>query len=379
MRRFTYSITLLASLLAVSAWAQSTPPTIMLQDEGVRQGPVQVLNCTGSSLTCSKSGMVGTIDATGGGTGAPTASTYITQTADAGLSAEQALGVLATGCLGSTTTTGVVASRTVTGTVNQITVTNGDCSANPTLSIPANPTLLGTTTGTFSGPLTGNASTASALAANGANCVGNNFALGVDASGVGECAQPAFSNLSGAATDAQIPDTITLTNLTQVGTRAISDTTGTLAIGRGGTGQTTITTNQIFVGTALDTLAAKTLPSCSNATTSKLLFDNATQTFSCGVDQGGAGVNVVEVSLNLGTEMGLYYSTSITGQSWVTSSSVVTCSMFGTTADGQTVETIAVAGLVPTVSDRVVGTGFNVNIMNPNGATGTVRAHCHGV
>ena len=210
MRRFTYSITLLANLLAVSALAQSTPPTIMLQDEGLRQGPVQVLNCTGVSLTCSKSGMVGTINATGGGTGAPTTSTYITQTADAGLSAEQALGVLATGCLGSTTTTGVVASRTITGTANQITVTNGDCSANPTLSIPTSPTLPGTTTGTFSGPLTGNASTASALAANGANCVGNNFALGVDASGVGECAQPAFSNLSGAATDAQIPDTITI-------------------------------------------------------------------------------------------------------------------------------------------------------------------------
>jgi hypothetical protein len=56
----------------------------------------------------------------------------------------------------------------------------------------------------------GNVATATALAANGANCSGNNFALGVDASGVGECAQPAFSNLSGAATDAQIPNNITI-------------------------------------------------------------------------------------------------------------------------------------------------------------------------
>jgi hypothetical protein len=30
------------------------------------------------------------------------------------------------------------------------------------------------------------------------------------------------------------------------------------------------------------------LPSCSNATTSKLLYDTATNTFSCGTDQGGA-------------------------------------------------------------------------------------------
>jgi hypothetical protein len=49
------------------------------------------------------------------------------------------------------------------------------------------------------GNVTGNVSTATALAANGANCSGNNFAIGVDASGVAECAQPAFSNLSGTA------------------------------------------------------------------------------------------------------------------------------------------------------------------------------------
>lgn len=42
------------------------------------------------------------------GSGAPSTATYITQTADGGLSAEQALGSLATGILKSTTTTGVV-------------------------------------------------------------------------------------------------------------------------------------------------------------------------------------------------------------------------------------------------------------------------------
>ncbi|GEM_PF-3789173 len=53
------------------------------------------------------------------------------------------------------------------------------------------------------GSITGNAATATALAANGANCSGNNFALGVDASGAAECAQPAFSNLSGTIAVAQ--------------------------------------------------------------------------------------------------------------------------------------------------------------------------------
>lgn len=197
------------------------------------------------------------------------------------------------------------------------------------------------------------AATATALAADPADCAANNFAISINASGTLGCAQPALG----------------------------TGTTGTLAISRGGTGQTTITTNQLYVGTALDTLAAKTLPSCSNATTSKLLYDNATQTFSCGTDQtggGGGSANVAEVSLSLGTEMGLFYSTTVTGATWVTASSVIACSMFGTTADGQTPETIAVAGIVPTVSDRVVGTGFNLNVMNPNGATGTVRAHCTG-
>jgi len=87
------------------------------------------------------------------------------------------------------------------------------------------------------------AATATALAANGGNCTGNEFALGVSAAGVGECVQPAFSNLSGAATDTQVPNTITLDNLTQVTTRAISDTTGNLAVNRlnSGTGASSST------------------------------------------------------------------------------------------------------------------------------------------
>lgn len=44
-----------------------------------------------------------------------------------------------------------------------------------------------------------------------ANCAGNEFALGIEANGDSECAQPAFANLSGAATDAQVPNDITVT------------------------------------------------------------------------------------------------------------------------------------------------------------------------
>lgn len=85
------------------------------------------------------------------------------------------------------------------------------------------------------------------------------------------CSQVAFSDLSGSATTGQLP---------------------TIPVTKGGTNLTTIAANQTWVGTAVDTVTAKTLPSCSNATTSKLLYDNATQTFSCGTDQGGSGSGI---------------------------------------------------------------------------------------
>jgi hypothetical protein len=72
-----------------------------------------------------------------GGAGAPTDATYITKTANGSLSAEFALGSLSTGCLGVTTTSGDLAARTVTGTASKIEVSNGNCSGNPTITIPA--------------------------------------------------------------------------------------------------------------------------------------------------------------------------------------------------------------------------------------------------
>lgn len=63
---------------------------------------------------------------------APAAATYITQTANAGLSAEQALGALATGILKSTTTTGVVSiavADTDYATPGLVTAHTGDTTA----------------------------------------------------------------------------------------------------------------------------------------------------------------------------------------------------------------------------------------------------------
>ena len=66
----------------------------------------------GATLTITDDAASGEVDITiaAAGTGAPATSTFITQTPDAGLSNEQALSLLATGIMFSTTATGVVTS-----------------------------------------------------------------------------------------------------------------------------------------------------------------------------------------------------------------------------------------------------------------------------
>jgi len=44
-------------------------PSIDLQDEGASQGAVKTLNCVGSSIACTKSGVTGTLTLSGGGGG----------------------------------------------------------------------------------------------------------------------------------------------------------------------------------------------------------------------------------------------------------------------------------------------------------------------
>lgn len=71
-----------------------------------------------------------------------------------------------------------------------------------------------------------------------------------------------------------------------------------LPAAQGGTGQATPTADNVLVGSGSAWTKA-TLPSCSNATTSKLLYDTTSDTFSCGTDQtggGGGGPTVVTVS-----------------------------------------------------------------------------------
>ncbi len=175
----------------------------------------------------------------------------------------------------------------------------------------------------------GNAATATALAANGANCSAGSFPLGVSASGASETCTALPTTIAGtanqitasAATGAvvlSLPTTITgLTSVTSTGfTGALTGNASTatiLATPRaiygnnfdgsaaltsaisylyGGTGQASAIDNALLVGngTGYD---LKGLPSCSGATTDKLLYNSTTHVFSCGTDQtagGGSGI-----------------------------------------------------------------------------------------
>jgi hypothetical protein len=80
------------------------------------------------------------------------------------------------------------------------------------------------------------------------------------------------------------------------------------------------------VGTAADTVSVKTIPSCSNATTSKLLYDNATQTFSCGTDQTSAGGGLAGTLLKVVTSD---YTNSTVTPSTILSTAVSNATEYG--------------------------------------------------
>lgn len=75
---------------------------------------------------------------------------------------------------------------------------------------------------------------------------------------------------------------------------------------------------------------------------------------------------------------GMVYTVTVTGQSWVSASSRILCTPFGSTTDGLTPETVFASGVQCVPSNRVVGTGFDLSVYTPHGATGTYRFHVTG-
>lgn len=150
----------------------------------------------------------------GAGTGAPTTSTYITQIPDGTLVGEQAMSLLSSGIVFNTTTTGVLsiyAGTTCTNQVIRILAPTGAATCATITSAFVDTTIW---TGTVSSGLlkassqgvlsqasagtdyvapAGNVATATALAADPADCSANNFANAINASGTLTCGQPSIS------------------------------------------------------------------------------------------------------------------------------------------------------------------------------------------
>lgn len=141
----------------------------------------------------------------------------------------------------------------------------------------------------FTGLVLNTAGTPSAKAAN--TCT-NQFARSDTASGVWTCAS---------ITAADLP---------------------VVTVADGGSGLSTVAADQIYVATATDTFTAKSLPSCSNASTSKLLYDTATHAFSCGTDSTSAGATTLEVT-------GSDYTNSTVTPSTVLSTAVNNATEYG--------------------------------------------------
>lgn len=87
----------------------------------------------------------------------------------------------------------------------------------------------------------------------------------------------------------------------------------------------------------------------------------------------GAGVgtsNACTATIDFGVNEHDAFVT-VTGQAWVTSTSVIVCNVLG--------EEAAVQSIIAYARNLVVGTGFTIHAHAPNGANGVFTVNCVGV
>lgn len=264
-----------------------------------------------------------------------------------------ALGVVdvtCTGCLGSTEIAGLDAGDTTTGVFSDSQV-NGSAEADE-----VNPTLGTQTQGNYAA---GDAEAGAALTGDSATAF---FAAGqIEAArggtGLDTSGSTGVPRISAGTWSANA-------GLSHLAASTSADLRGVLS-------------DEIGTGAAVFGMVS-TMANDLGCTGGQVVRRNAGNTaFECATVASGGG-NAVDTTIAV-TSDGVYFTTTVTGQAWVTASSVIVCNAFGTTADGLTPETVAVAAPMVTVANRSAGVGFDVLVSSPNGLEGTLRIHCIGV
>lgn len=361
---------------------------IKVRDEGVPQGTgwVDVVNCSGSGITCTVTGRTATFDVVAGsGGGVPATIPAVTYSATADLSAERVLstGNYTTIDLGTAAQAQVDWAHGLTCTSGQALTSSGTTAMACTSTLTASDLVCAGTcvadaeiAGVSGSKVSGAVPTATALAADPAACGAGAYVSDISAAGVLTCSAPPGTYA--------LPDS---TSLVTGGVRLAGDLAGTATSpsvvddSHAHTASTisALDTSDVTTGVFVAARGALGIaqPTC---TAGQFLTCNGT-TCSCGTPSGGGGsANVVEVDINFGAGADSA-SVVVTGQAWVTTSSKILCvpTMLATSTRDEGAEDAVAEGLIGAVHSRVNATGFTLFASPRLGvAVGIYKFHCTG-
>lgn len=248
-------------------------------------------------------------------------------------------------------------------------------------------------TGVLTGSLVGNASTATALAANGGNCSAGSYPLGVDASGAVETCTSTLANfITYLAATTSVASITTLQNLVI----SASQITGVLGVPSGGTGNGSYTAGHLIVGNGTSAFAsiATSTGTCAGGTSCSPFVvvgtvapvitsfsypfpSNATTTvinFSAGALMGSSTIGILNA-----TSSATIASTTLTGNTLM---SAATSSAFAITgiASGNLLKTTTGGAIIPAVAGTDYLTAANIFAYPfPSNATTTLIAFNGGL
>ena len=128
-----------------------------------------------------------------------------------------------------------------------------------------------------------------------------------------------------------------------------------------------------------ETLASKVIDdsgTTSNVADSIRRIIAALSTINATIATLGGGANAVDVTVDFGSSFTQYATATVTGETWVTASSVIAATVKA--EDGKGMET-SLFDFRPVVSDLVAGDGFTLTVFTPVKAKGTYTFSCVGV